>query len=288
MNPFIKLFAFYLGLSLIPLINFGQSINEPKPLNDNWTKSYEPFRVAGNLYYVGTYDLACYLITTQQGHILINTGIASSASVIENNLTALGFDFSDIKILLITQAHWDHTGALAAIKAKTKAQMMANEKDAPVLEDGGSSDYALGGNGSTFEPVKVDRQLLPNDIVELGEMKIKMLHHPGHTKGSCSYLFTVKDDQHSYEVLIANMPSIIVDKKLSEVSTYPSISDDLAFTHKAMRDISFDIWLSSHASQFNLHKKRKPGDVYNPQVFFDRAGYDAALISLQKQFESKK
>lgn len=275
-------------LATISLFSFSQPIAEPKPLSNDWTRPYEPFRIAGNLYYVGTYDLACYLITTQQGHILINTGIASSASVIEDNVKTLGFNFSDIKILLTTQAHWDHTGALAAIRAKTGAQMMANEKDAPVLEDGGRSDYAFGGNESTFEPIKVDRQLRPDAIVQLGDIKIKMLHHPGHTKGSCSYLFTVKDEKRSYEVLIANMPSIIVNKKLSEVSTYPAITEDLTFTHKAMKDLTFDIWLSCHASQFNLHKKRKPGDTYNPEVFFDRAGYDGALASLQKQFEAKK
>jgi len=266
----------------------AQEIKEPKPLNGDWTKPYEPFRLAGNLYYVGTYDLACYLITTSQGHILINTGLAASDSLIEANMNALGFKLSDIKILLTTQAHWDHTGALAAIKAKAGAKMMVNAKDAKALEDGGSSDYAFGTGVPTFKPIKADQLLRNNDIVSLGDMKIKMLHHPGHTKGSCSYLFTVKDDKHIYQVLIANMPTIIVDKKLSEVSTYPTISEDLAETFKSMKSLSFDLWMASHASQFKLHDKHKPGDTYNPEVFRDQAGFDAALAALQKQYEEKK
>jgi metallo-beta-lactamase class B len=176
---------------------------------------------------------------------------------------------------------------LAEVKSKTGAQMMVNEKDAPALEDGGSSDYAFGGT-STYQPIKADRLLRPDEIITLGDMQIKMLHHPGHTKGSCSYLLTAKDDTRSYQVLIANMPTIVVDKKLSEVSTYPTISEDLAATLKAMKTLSFDIWLASHASQFKLHDKRKAGDAYNPKAFMDRAGYDAALVVLQKQYEAKK
>jgi metallo-beta-lactamase class B len=263
-------------------------VQEPKPFTEDWSKPYEPFRIVGNVYYVGTYDLACYLIATSEGHFLINTGLAASTSVIEKNVQTLGFKFSDIKILLTTQAHWDHCGALAEIKTRTGAQMMINEKDAKSLEDGGASDYAFGGNGSTFAPVKADRLLQPDDIIQLGDMRIKMLHHPGHTKGSCSYLLTTKDDKRSYEVLIANMPTIVVEQKLSDVPAYPTISEDLAATFIAMKNLSFDIWLASHANQFKMHRKRKPGDAYNPAVFIDKAGYEAALEGLKRQYEVKK
>jgi len=252
-----------------------------------WSKSYEPFRIAGNLYYVGTYDLACYLITTPDGNILINTGLASSASQIKHNVEKLGFKFNDIKILLITHAHYDHVGALAAIKKMTGAKFMVNENDAPVLADGGISDYAMGKYGRTFAPVKADSLLHNSDTITLGNMHVVMLQHPGHTKGACSYLFDVKDDKRSYRVLIANMPSIIIDKKFSEVTTYPGIANDYAYTLSNMKNLSFDIWLASHASQFSLHEKHKPGDAYNPSAFFDEAGYDAALAELQKQYDAK-
>lgn len=273
-------------ISLIASPAEAQEIKEPKT-TEEWTAAYQPFRIAGNLYYVGTYDLACYLITTKQGNILINTGLAASFEQIKSNIEKLGFKFSDTKILLTTQAHYDHTGAMAEIKKRIGAQLMVDEKDADVLVGGGSSDYELGKYGTSFKPVKPARLLHNNDTIKLGDMQLVMLHHPGHTKGSCSYLFTVKDDQRSWRVLIANMPTIVTDKAFKDISTYPEIANDYAYTFKAMKNISFDIWVASHASQFNMHDKHKPGDAYNPAAFIDKPGYDTALSDLQKQFEKK-
>ena len=264
----------------------AQKVHEPK-IDSEWVKPYQPFRIAGNLYYVGTYDLACYLITTSQGNILINTGLASSAAQIKNNIETLGFRFADIEILLNTQAHFDHMGAMAEIKKRTGARLMIDEKEADVLATGGSTDYALGKYGRTFEPVKPDRLLRNNDTIKLGNMQLIMLHHPGHTKGSCSFLFTVKDSRRSYKVLIANMPTIVTDEPFAAIKTYPSIASDYAYTLKAMKNISFDIWLASHASQFKLHEKHQPGDAYNPAAFIDRRGYDAELLELQKDYDEK-
>lgn len=273
-------------LSLTILTVKAQKVKEPNTTVE-WTTPYQPFRIAGNLYYVGTYDLACYLITTPQGNILINTGLAASAAQIKNNIKALGFKLNDTKILLTTQAHYDHMGAMAAIKKSTGAQLMVDEKDADVLATGGSSDYALGQYGTSFKPVTADRLLHDRDTILLGNIQLLMLHHPGHTKGSCSFLFTVKDDQQSYKVLIANMPTIVTENAFTAIPTYPEITSDYAYTLNAMKNISFDIWLASHASQFNLHEKRKPGDAYNPTVFKDQQGYDAAISDLQKQYETK-
>src|SRR5665213_3293134 len=115
----------------------AQQVKEPttKP---EWSRPYQPFRIAGNLYYVGTYDLACYLITTPKGNILINTGLAASVTQIKNNIETLGFNFADTKILLTTQAHFDHMGAMAAIKKMTGAKFMVDEKEADVLATGGN------------------------------------------------------------------------------------------------------------------------------------------------------
>jgi len=265
----------------------GQTVKEPKITNAEWIKPYQPFRIAGNLYYVGTYDLACYLITTPKGNILINTGLASSDTLIQKNIETLGFKFSDIKILLTTQAHHDHVGAMASIKESTGAQLMMDEQDAPVAMDGGKSDYAFGGDTSIFKPVRADRLLHDGDVISLGDMQIIFLHHPGHTKGSCSYLFTVKDEKRSYKVLIANLPTIVTPKRLTEIPAYPGIASDYAHTFEAMKKISFDIWLASHASQFSMHRKHKPGAAYSPPAFIDKAGYDTALNELQKAFEEK-
>ncbi len=268
------------------VISFAQQVKEPTGGNPEWSKTYEPFRIAGNLYYVGTYDLGCYLITTPKGHILINTGLAGSFDVIKSNVASLGFKFNDIRILLTTQAHFDHTGALAEIKKATGASMMVDEKDVAVMEEGGISDYAFGGT-VMFEPVKVDRKLHDKEVIALGDMKLTHLHHPGHTKGSCSYLFDVRDEKGTYRVLIANMPTIVTDKHLDAIPAYREIANDYAYTLKAMKSVTFDIWVAAHASQFDLHKKRKPGDTYNPEVFRDREGYDKALAGLQSEYDKK-
>ena len=273
-------------LSFTTLFISAQTINEPRTTKE-WEAAYQPFRIAGNLYYVGTYDLGCYLITTTKGNILINTGLASSYSQIKSNIESLGFKFGDTKILLTTQAHYDHMGAIAAIKKETGAQLMVDEKDADVITSGGSSDYELGKHGMSFQPVKSDRLLRNNDTVKLGEMQIVLLHHPGHTKGSCSYLFTVKDEKRSWKVLVANMPTIVTEKAFKDISSYPNIEKDYAYTFKAMKSITFDIWVASHASQFKLHTKHKPGDAYDPAVFIDRSGYDSELNDLQKEYERK-
>jgi metallo-beta-lactamase class B len=254
----------------------------------DWSKEYAPFRIVGNVYYVGTYDLACYLVVTSKGNILINTGLASSADMIKASVEKLGFKMQDIKILLTTQAHYDHVAAMASIQKLTGAQMMVNKDDAPVMADGGKSDHAFGENEHFwFEPVKTDKLLNDGDIIALGETRITMLDHPGHTKGSASYMLDVKDENKTYRVLLVNLPSIVVSKKFSEIAEYPGIAEDYAKTLAALKGLKFDLWLSSHANQFNLHSKRKPGDKYNPEVFADREGYDAAVKSMQASYDKK-
>ncbi|WP_308004413.1 subclass B3 metallo-beta-lactamase [uncultured Chryseobacterium sp.] len=276
-------------LTAFALTNINaQKVNEPKDHPKEWSQSYEPFRIAGNLYYVGTYDLASYLIVTNKGNILINTGLADSLPIIKNNIKKLGFKYLDTKILLLTQAHYDHLGAMADIKKETGAKLYVDEADADVLKSGGKSDYELGKYGVTFKPVKPDYILKDKNVVTLGDAKLTMLHHPGHTKGSCSFLFETKDSKKSYKVLMANMPTIIIDKKFSEVTAYPSIEKDYEYTLNDMKNLDFDIWVASHASQFDLHKKHKPKDKYNPAVFMNKKEYQDELDSLEKDFLKKK
>ena len=271
------------ALSLTGFYSTAQKLTKVH-VEEEWIRDYEPFRIAGNLYYVGSYDLACYLITTPQGHILINTGVAESVPMIRSHIEALGFRFADIKILLATHAHYDHVGAMAEIKKITGAKMMINENDAPVLADGGNSDYVFGGKGSTFAPLQADRLLHESDTIRLGNMEIVALHHPGHTKGASSFLFDVTDEHRTYRVLIANMPTILSGTKLSGMPGYPNVGKDYAYTLEALKELRFDIWLSSHASQVGLHEKHKPGDTYHPEAFIDRAGYDSAIGELKEEY----
>jgi metallo-beta-lactamase class B len=218
-----------------------------------------------------------FRFTTPKGHILINTGLPGSDTMIRRHVEELGFKISDVRILLKNQAHFDHIGGFAAIKKLTGAQVMIQEMDAPVLADGGNSDYLMGGYGLIFEPVKADRLLHDRDTVKLGDMQIVVLHHPGHTKGACSFLFDVKDEARTFRILIANIPTLFDDTEFPGMPTYPRVEKDYAYTPGAMKKRQFDLWFAAHAGQFDLDKKHKQGDGYRPEAFSDRAGYDKAI-----------
>jgi len=272
------------GLLLPGYFASAQTAPAKESTPPDWSRPYQPFRIAGNLYYVGSYDLASYLITTPAGNILINTGLPGSEKMINKNIASLGFKPADTRILLTTQAHFDHMGGTAAIQQLTGAKMMVDRGDSSVVADGGKSDYAI---ETGYAPVRIHRLLNHGDTIRLGGMNLVMLHHPGHTKGSCSFLFDVKDERSTYRVLIANLPTIVTNKKFSEIPAYPTIGEDYAYTLRNMKSLEFDLWVASHASQFGLHKKHRPGDPYDPSKFMDRPGYDAALKELEKEYTEK-
>lgn len=283
MKKFILLFVIILSSALTSIAQ-----EQKKPYyNPDWSKPYPAFKIAGNLYYVGTYDLASYLLVTPKGNILINTGLDDSYPLIKNSIESLGFSLKDTKILLITQAHHDHTGALAQIKRETGAKLLVNKPDEDALKTGGKSDYEMGKYGELFEPVIPDKLLQDKSTIKLGGTKLTLLSHPGHTKGSCSYLVNVKDGNKTYKVLIANLPSIIIDGKFSEVKAYPSIQKDYAYTFKAMKNLDFDLWVASHAGQFNLHELRQSNSPYNPTIFGDKKAYFESLNNLEKNYQEK-
>lgn len=259
---------------------------EPPVTNEAWTRPFPAVRIVGNVYYVGTYDLSSYLITTDQGHLLINTGVGSSAPMIQKNVESLGVRFADIKLLLATHGHWDHVGAMAAIKRLTGARMVMHEADVPVLEDGGNSDFRFfpKGRGTVYEPVTVDQRLRDGDTVRLGGMALTAHHHPGHTKGATSFTFTVREAGRDYRVGIINTAGINEGVQLLKSPGYPTIVDDYASTIAKQKQMTIDVFLSSHAGQFRLHEKYTPGDAYNPNRFVDPEGFRAAVERTEKLY----
>jgi len=250
---------------------------------DDWRKPFEGHRVVANLYYVGGYDLACFLITSPEGHILINTGLDDSTPLLRNSIESLGFRMADVKILLTMQAHWDHTAALAEIKKTTGAKMWATASDAPILEDGGMSDPQFGGRVS-FAPVKVDRRIKDGETIRLGDTRLGVVLSPGHTTGSVSYTMKVREGGRDYNVVIANMASINKGKRLVDRPTYPGVAKDFADTFRKQKALPCDIWVAAHGSQYNLHAKYKAGDSYAPEIFVDPQGYLAAVERHEKLY----
>ena len=251
-----------------------------------WSQPFPGHRVIGNLYAVGTYDLACFLITSDEGHILINTGLAESAPLIRENVESLGFRLEDVRILLTMQAHYDHTAALAEIKEGTGAEMWATAADAPLLEDGGASDPHFQGE-YTFAPVPVDRILRDGEVIELGAIRLTVVEMPGHTPGSAGYTMTVTENGRDYRVAIANMGSMNPGLRLAKDPTYPGIAGDFAETFRRQRAMEVDVWVAAHASQYGLHDKYRPGDAYSPGTFVDPEGFRMLVAHYEKLFEEQ-
>jgi metallo-beta-lactamase class B len=255
------------------------------PQNADWTKPFPPFRIIGNIYWVGSYDLSTYLITTPQGHILINTGVGDTANEIKASVEQLGFKLADTKILTATHGHFDHVAGLAALKRMTGARLVVSAGDKDLLESGGAADFRFGDTpGARFEPVKVDQTFKDGDDISLGGTVLTAHHHPGHTKGATSFTVNVQEAGKTYRVIIANMGSINPGVTVSGMAKYPGIAQDYARTFRAQKDMSIDIWLASHAAQFRMHEKYKPGDAFNPERFVDPAGFRAAVQQLEKTY----
>ena len=249
--------------------------------SEAWTTPFPGHRVIANLYAVGTYDLGVFLITSDAGHILINTGLEDSTPLIRENMESVGFLLEDIQILLTMQAHWDHTAALAEINEITGAEMWATTDDARVLEDGGFSDPHFGGQQS-FKPVSVDRIISDGDVIELGDIRLRVHEHPGHTEGSSSYSMRVRENGRDYSVVIANMGTINAGKKLVVDPTYSGVADDFAQTYNNQMAMDVDVWVAAHGGQYGLHDKYEPGQAYSPDTFVDPDGFLAAVERLER------
>ena len=250
---------------------------------EGWTRPFPGHRVIGNLYAVGTYDLAVFLVTSDEGHFLINTGLEDSTGMIRGNMESLGFRLEDVRVLLQMQSHWDHTAALAEIKALTGAEMWATADDAPVLEDGGFSDPHFGGRVS-FPPVEVDRIIADGEVLELGDARLTVMESPGHTAGSSSYLMTVEENGREYSVAIANMGTINPGKRLVVDPTYPGVADDFAETFRKQKALDVDVWVAAHGGQYGLHDKYEVGQAYSPDTFVDPDGFLAAVERLENLY----
>jgi metallo-beta-lactamase class B len=265
-----------------------QRVNVPIA-NPEWEQPFPAFKIVGNTYYVGTYDLACYLIDTGAGLILVNTGMPGSYPLIKANIETLGFRTGDIKVITTTHAHVDHVGDLAAFqKDAPQAKTYVNERDAPVLESGGNIDYRRPeGRGIIYDPIKVDVRTKPGDHIKLGNTDLTVLQAYGHTPGANSFSYQVTDAGKTWNVMIVNMNGINAGVKLLGSPGYPTILEDFKNTLAAQATYTPDIWLSSHAGQFNLHQVYKPGDAYDPSRFGNLDAYKGKIADYRAKYDKQ-
>jgi metallo-beta-lactamase class B len=253
----------------------------------HWNDYEAPFRLAGPIYFVGTTNLAAFLIHTPQGHILIDGGMPSTAPVIEKSIRELGFKPEDIRLLLTTQAHFDHVGSHAHFKKLSGAMAQAMEGDAQLLRDGGKSDYLFSGNADFhFPPVPVDRVLKDGDIVTLGGVRLVARKTPGHTPGSATYEMDINEGGRIYKVVFAASTSVNPGTRFVKNPSYPGILEDYRKAFAVLESLQPDIWVSGHSDFFDLQAKRKKISKDNPAAaFVDPNGYKQMISSKKKAFE---
>ncbi len=253
-----------------------------------WTTPHVPFRIVGNVYYVGSEDLASYLITTPQGDILINSSLASSPALIRKSVEALGFRFSDVKILLISHAHADHAAGTAEIKKMTGAKYMVMDADVPVVESGGRADFHYGrSKDMQFPPAKVDRVLHDGDEVRLGGMVLVAHKTAGHTKGCTTWTMKVQDGGKVYDVVIVGSTSVNPGYKLVRNAAYPEIAQDYEAMFRTLKSLPCDVFLGAHGSYFGMEAKfgrMKEGGT-NP--FVDPQGYRSYVAERERAFRAE-
>ncbi|HEY6414074.1 MAG TPA: subclass B3 metallo-beta-lactamase [Edaphobacter sp.] len=249
---------------------------------------FPPHRVMGNVYYVGTKEYASYLITTPEGDILINSGPKDAVPLIRKSIETLGFKFSDVKILVISHAHWDHCAGSARIKELTGAKYMVMDADVPVVESGGKLDFQYGNDAdSLFRPTKVDRVLHDGDEVRLGGMVLVAHLTPGHTKGCTTWTLKLADGGKTYDVVIVGSPNVNLGYKLVGNAQYPQITQDFERTFRVLKALPCDVFLGAHGSYYGMEEKfaRLGKGAKNP--FADPAGYRAYVSEREQAFEAE-
>ncbi|WP_158941447.1 subclass B3 metallo-beta-lactamase [Granulicella sp. S190] len=253
--------------------------------NPKWTTNHEPFRVIGNVYYVGSKDLASYLITTPQGHILINSNLPSSVPQIRKNIEALGFRFGDVKILLISHAHLDHCSGSKLLKQLTGAKYMVMDRDVPVVESGGKTDFQYGRSSKNWYPaVKVDRVLHDGDEVRLGGVVLVAHLTAGHTKGCTTWTMKVQDAGKVYNVVIVGGPNVNPGYKLEKSVVYPTMARDFETTFRTLNSLPCDVFLGAHGGFFDMDEKFGRLKAGDRSAFLDPEGYKAYVLDRQKAF----
>jgi metallo-beta-lactamase class B len=258
------------------LLGMAQIFAQSKTGQVDWNKPFPPHKVIGNVYFVGTNELGSFLITTPEGHILINSDFETTVPVIRASVEKLGFKFTDIKILLGSHAHGDHMQGDAMVKELTAARVMAMEQDVPALRK-----MMPGG-----KPHPIDKILHDGDEVTLGGTTLVAHLTAGHTKGCTTWTMKAKEGDKTYNVLILGSIGVNPGYILVNNKDYPQIADDYVRSFKVLRALPCDVFIASHGHFYDLASKY-PKLGKGPNPFIDPEGYKAHLDLQEKNFYAK-
>ena len=297
---YLSSLAFVLGLGTL---GYGQNLppnlpNKEQLANDNnlfisfakkllhWEEPADPVKIVGPIYFVGTRGLGAFLITTSEGHILMNTGMPSSGPMIVDSIKKLGFKPEDIKLMINGHAHIDHAGAFAYMKEKFGARLAVMKDDVPAMESGDIGDFKYA-NDFTYPSVKVDRVLRDGDQIKMGDVLLTAYHTPGHTRGATTWVTNVVVDGKAYVVVFPDGAGFNPGYRLAKNPSYPGIEDDYRRTHHILEMLKPDIWLAQHNEYYDLEGKRKRAETDGVKAWIDPEGYRRFIAGKKRAFEDE-
>lgn len=250
---------------------------------ENWSRSFEPQRIIGNVYYVGSNLISSFLIVTPAGNILIDTGHAQMLPQVEANIEKLGFKPKGVKLLLNSHAHFDHCGGFAEFKRQTGATIVASKLDGELMMRGGKGDFYWG-DGLAYEPVTPDRIVSDGEQVELGGVTMTAHLTPGHTKGCTSWSMRVRDGGKDYNVLfLCGLTASLY--KLTNNPQYPNIVEDAQTSIRKLQAMHVDVLLASHGFWFDLEGKAARQKDGAPNPFIDASELGRHLAEMQADLD---
>lgn len=254
--------------------------------NPEWTRPFPPHHIAGNLYYVGSEDLAAFLIVTSRGNILINSNLTSSPAQIERSVAALGFRFSDIRILLVSQGHFDHCAGSAEVKKLTGAKYYVMDADVSVVESGGKTDFQYGARKEMqFPPAHVDRVLHDGDTVQLGGAVLTAHKTAGHNKGTTTWTMDETEGGKMLHVVIVGGPNVNPGSRLVGNRAYPQIASDFRNGFQVLKNLPCDVFLGAHGGYYGMKAKYERWKSGDRGAFVDPAGYRSYIADREQAFE---
>lgn len=283
------------ALLMLPALCWAQtsplSPEQRATFHGQMSQPMEPFRIVGNIYYVGARNIASYLLTTPEGHIMIDTGTNEMHQVIVANVAKLGFKLQDIKILLSGHAHFDHVQGHAAMKKATGAKVMALGEDAAALSTG-TDKSPLGDEG--WEPVKVDRILKDGDTVALGGTTLRAVWTPGHTPGCTTWTTAVQEKGRRYSIVFQACGTPNAGVKLIGNTKFPTLVEDTLRSFRIQKALKADIYLPMHPESYFAGKVERiragetPHPLYDPQAYAKFIGDTEAGFQNRLQEERAK
>jgi metallo-beta-lactamase class B len=280
--PHMKSVVYLFATLLVSIATCAQA----DPVNRSWNQPVEPFRIVGNIFYVGASDITAFLITSPEGHILLDGGFVETAPQIRDNIRKLGFKVEDVKYLLNSQAHFDHAGGLAELKRITSAKLIASKEDGALIARGGRDDFAWG-DKYQYPSVQPDKIIDDGATVSVGGAVMTAHITPGHTKGCTTWTTQAEEDGHRYDVVFVCSTSV-PGYKLVKSPKYPNIVEDYRRTFAVLKRLPCDVLLAAHGSMFNLSQKRATLER-NPAVnpFVSRQDYRDYLARSEAEFDNE-